>query len=710
MAFAFSLGRNTYDNQPAQRTAADFDDFIQQISNTGSIRKGEAYICASLASGPHIEPAKYSGNAHWRIRTLALPRRFLALDVDGFAFPMAFYAFQQEVSQWNALVYTTASHTPQAPRARALVELDREVDYVEGVALGEAVQRMLEAKLGAATITLDPSVYRATQPVFTPLVGSQSVRHSGPALDVDAVLSAWPAPAPSPGLGSLSLGGASTAGGVLSPMMQALIGLPETLIEIAKVKTALAQVSADCPYPFWIKILFAVKSTGWTCAESLARNWSMTAPHRYSQTAFDKVWQGANPFGGISIGTLFHYAKQAASQNSGAQSSGSSASGSTGGAGTSQPNGKLSIPTVPPPPRDYMLGKILVAGTVGVMAGAGAVAKTTAAIQFGINGALGKNLGTFEIGQFASALFLAEETQDERDRRFGALCSQLTAGGRADVEKFVYCEAGAGQDLRLTVLDNGNANETTQVERIIQVVRDHQVACGRRVGLIVIDHARLVMAGDPIASDHVTGLLRALNGIATKTGAAVLLLAHSPKSTYGKDGEADPSEVFGSGAFVDHTRAAIVLHTMREKDAKHYGLSDAERKEHVCMQVVKANYGPTGGSWWFKKEVIPQWHAVELVPVLLLPKGQANTQSALNRKIIDIVKANPGQLTGRALRDRYSGTNGHLGVSEQKVRDALRRLVMEGALVLRPPTKVEREKYRLSANIREVLDLPAVRD
>ena len=298
-------------------------------------------------------------------------------------------------------------------------------------------------------------------------------------------------------------------------MMQALIGLPETPIEIAKVQTALAQVSADCPYPFWIKILFAVKSTGWTCAELLARDWSMSAPHRYSQTAFDKVWQGANPFGGISIGTLFHYAKQVASQNGGAQSSGSSASGSMGGAGKLQPNGKLSTPTVPPPPRDYMLGKILVAGTVGVMAGAGAVAKTTTAIQFGINGALGKNLGTFEIGPFASALFLAEETQDERDRRFGALCSQLTAGERADVERFVYCEAAAGQDLRLTVLDNGNANETAQVERIIQVVRDHQVACGRRVGLIVIDHARLVMAGDPIASDQVTGLLRALNGTVT---------------------------------------------------------------------------------------------------------------------------------------------------------------------------------------------------
>lgn len=278
------------------------------------------------------------------------------------------------------------------------------------------------------------------------------------------------------------------------------------------------------------------------------------------------------------------------------------------------------------------------------------------------------------------------------------------------VERLVYCEAAAGQDLRLTMLNDGNVHETSLVERIIHTVLSHQQACGTRVGLIVIDHARLVMAGDPIASDHVTALLRALTSIAAKTGAAVLLLAHSPKSTYGKDGDADPSEVFGSGAFVDHTRAALVLHVMREKEAKYYGLSDDDRKNHVCMQVVKANYGPSGGSWWFKKEVIPDWHAIELVPAFLLPKGQAATQSVLDRKMIDVVKNSPGQLTGRALRDRYSGTNGHLGVSEQKVRDALHRLLSDGILILRPPTKAERDKHRLSANIREVLDLPALRD
>ena len=702
----FSQGRSKYDNQPAQLDAADFDDFVTQISRTGSTRKGQTYICAPLAKGAHSDPQKYVGDAHWRIRNLALPRRFLALDADGFSSPSVFSTFQQEVSQWNSVVYTTARHTEEAPRARALIELSREVDYAEGVALGDAVQRMLETKLGASNIVLDPSVYRGSQPVYTPLVGAQTFRFLADSLDVDSILSAWPLSTMSHSLVGLGLGGANYPVAGLSAMTLALIAPPENPMEIAKVQTALNQVSADCPYPLWINILFALRSTGWSCAEDVARQWSMTAPHRYNQAAFDKVWQRAKPTGGISIGTLYYYAKQQNVNPAGPTVLTTQLPVPAVNASL----GKMCIPTVPPPPRDYVLGKVLVAGTVGVMAGVGASAKTTAAIQFSINGALNKNLGACEIGHFASALFLAEESPAERDRRFGALCAQLSVSERSMVERLVYCEAAAGQDLRLTMLNDGNVHETSLVERIIHTVLSHQQACGTRVGLIVIDHARLVMAGDPIASDHVTALLRALTSIAAKTGAAVLLLAHSPKSTYGKDGDADPSEVFGSGAFVDHTRAALVLHVMREKEAKYYGLSDDDRKNHVCMQVVKANYGPSGGSWWFKKEVIPDWHAIELVPAFLLPKGQAATQSVLDRKMIDVVKNSPGQLTGRALRDRYSGTNGHLGVSEQKVRDALHRLLSDGILILRPPTKAERDKHRLSANIREVLDLPALRD
>jgi hypothetical protein len=484
--------------------------------------------------------------------------------------------------------------------------------------------------------------------------------------------------------------------------MASLLHPPETPTEIAKVQAALALVCADCSYADWIEILFALHSTGWSCSETLARGWSMSAPHRYDAAVFDSVWQHAKPLGGITIATLYHQAKQARLTVP------LVAQGATSIMASPQPTksqGKMSIPAVPPPPRTYLFGDVIVPGMVAVMAGVGGTAKTGLAIQACIHGSLGRNLGTIQTGSFASLMFLAEETMAERDRRFGALCSRLNAQDRARVEHLVRCYAEAGNDLRLTALADGNVIETSWVDQIITLALAHEEEVKAKVGLIVIDHARLVMSGDPIASDHVTALLRALNKIAVNTESAVLLLAHSPKSTISKEGEPDASEVFGSGAFVDHSRAAFVLHTMREKEAKHFGFNDSQRKDYVSLSVVKANYGKSNQQWWLRKEVVQGWQAVELVPVFLLPKGQAQIHSTLVRKIVDMVKAEAGKLTRRTLRDR-SGVKRVLGASEREVGDALQRALDQGLIVLREPTAEERKANKLSANVREVLDLP----
>lgn len=697
--FKFSQGRNKYDNQPAQCTAADFDDFVAQISHSGSSRKGEVFVCAPLTQGVHYDPVKYPGIAHWRIQQLAQPREFLALDGDYFATAAAFAAFQQQVAQWSCVFYTTASHTPTAPRARALIQLARSVDRAEGVALGEAVERMLISKLGVNNIKLDPSVYRAEQPVYTPLVGAQIHRHHGQPLDVDAVLAAYP-----PSVPATTTSVVAQHQAILSPVMAAILQPPETPTEISKVQAALALVSADCTYPEWIDILFALHSTGWNCAETLGRAWSMSAPHRYDANVFDSVWQHAKPFGGITIGTLYHRAIQASLAGASAATGATPAIPANGLAIPICSHGKMTIPTVPPPPRTYIFGDVVVPGTVAVMAGVGGTAKTGLAIQACIHGALGRKLGPIQIGTFASLMFLAEETTAERDRRFGALCSRLSAQDRASVEQLVRCYAHAGNDLRLTALADGNVIETHWVNQIIALAQAHEQEVNAKVGLIVIDHARLVMSGDPIASDHVTALLRALNKVAVGTNSAVLLLTHSPKSTIGKEDAPDASEVFGSGAFVDHSRAAFVLHTMRVKEAKVFGFNESERKEHVSLSVVKANYGPSNQQWWLRKDVVPGWQVVELVPVFLLPKGQAQTQSALVRKIVDMVKANPGKFTRRALRD-LSGVKRSLGASERDVSEAVQRALEDGSLVVRAPTQEDRKRHKLSANVRDVIDV-----
>ena len=105
---------------------------------------------------------------------------------------------------------------------------------------------------------------------------------------------------------------------------------------------------------------------------------------------------------------------------------------------------------------------------------------------------------------------------------------------------------------------------------------------------------------------------------------------------------------------------------MREKEAKHFGLSDVERKEHVSLNVVKANYGPSGTSWWFKKVPIPGWQAIKLEPVSLLPKGQMMILSQLSRKITDLKKPIRGALQNALYATSTLDSMGNLELQNQR--------------------------------------------
>ncbi|HJV26857.1 MAG TPA: AAA family ATPase [Aromatoleum sp.] len=83
-----------------------------------------------------------------------------------------------------------------------------------------------------------------------------------------------------------------------------------------RVKSAAAVLSADCDYQEWMRRVFAILSTGLSDAESIAREWSMTADDRFDDRAFDALvdsYKEERRHGGdlIGPGTLFHLAKQA---------------------------------------------------------------------------------------------------------------------------------------------------------------------------------------------------------------------------------------------------------------------------------------------------------------------------------------------------------------------------------------------------------------
>jgi len=87
--------------------------------------------------------------------------------------------------------------------------------------------------------------------------------------------------------------------------------MEETPRRIAKIKSALVCIDADCDYETWRNIVWAILSTGWTCAEDIAYEWSKSAPNCFDEDAF---WLVANSFipdhtSPITAGTIYHFAR-----------------------------------------------------------------------------------------------------------------------------------------------------------------------------------------------------------------------------------------------------------------------------------------------------------------------------------------------------------------------------------------------------------------
>ena len=186
--FNYSKGKNKFDNLPAQCSVKTFTEFTKDVLSSVSIEKGQTFVCAAVSAGLHSDQGKYPDQIeHWRQQHLAKLRKYLAFDYDGFETPEVWEELLEKFP-WKGFLYTTASHTSDAPRARAFVELSREVDHDEGIELGKAAQAFLESMITTGWIEFDDSVYRSTQPVYTPVKGFEYYVIKRPVLDVGYTL------------------------------------------------------------------------------------------------------------------------------------------------------------------------------------------------------------------------------------------------------------------------------------------------------------------------------------------------------------------------------------------------------------------------------------------------------------------------------------------------------------------------------------------
>lgn len=188
MLITASRGRNAFDSSPEPKTFDDFEQLTQFILSDLALEKGNQYITALCKVAP--EDARHKelfpkaiGKPH-RCKDCASDRSWLGLDIDGCLSAHSFNILQQVLSNYSALLYTTASHTPHAPRCRVIIELDRAVDRITFKRVTQRVQREIDEQMNGSPIKWDKACDTPEQALYLPLVTAQAWRFRGSPVEV----------------------------------------------------------------------------------------------------------------------------------------------------------------------------------------------------------------------------------------------------------------------------------------------------------------------------------------------------------------------------------------------------------------------------------------------------------------------------------------------------------------------------------------------
>ena len=367
--------------------------------------------------------------------------------------------------------------------------------------------------------------------------------------------------------------------------------------------------------------------------------------------------------------------------------------------------------TAAPAPRDYVLGKYLHAGTPHILAGFGGASKTQWSLEAACHIVLGlpyADMPTKE-GGGAAVLVLGEEESSEVDRRMGAIADtyRFTATQLAQIDARLLVFPCAGQDIALTRGGKRGAEPTGLVDKLVQTCRDHAAACGLAVRFITLDHYLQVAGGELLSPEDGAAYGREAARLATESGAAVLTLAHMPKSSQNKE-EKDQHDVAGAGSINNTGRGTITLNGMTTKEAKTFGIPAGDRSQYVKLACVKNNKGPMNDcvAWFHRTSHAYQVGVLKHVQLTKKAESAAPNDDALLNTIVAKVADQPGKYTMRAFGERFAGqwTTQDKPVGRPRLVAILGELVDAGRITLRPPTAAECDAHGLSLRtVREVM-------
>lgn len=259
---------------------------------------------------------------------------------------------------------------------------------------------------------------------------------------------------------------------------------------------------------------------------------------------------------------------------------------------------------IEPEPLDLVLPG-MVAGTVGMIAGAGSAGKSMWSVQCGMSIACGADIfglfegfGGFELRPGRVVYACAEDQRPVLHHRLYNMAQHLRGAAPAEAPGLIDAIA-----QNLDIVDLYGSGIAIEPQRPEWWTSNWWLLANFAHGarLVILD-TLIRFAGGRSENDNVemAAMMSAVEMAVKSTGSTFLLLHHVGKAS-ARDGTAgsDQTAVRGASSLTDNARWQANLQTMTVAEAAKRGIEEPEdRRRWVSWEATKTNYGPPLRSVW----------------------------------------------------------------------------------------------------------------
>lgn len=246
------------------------------------------------------------------------------------------------------------------------------------------------------------------------------------------------------------------------------------------------------------------------------------------------------------------------------------------------------------PPRPWIFGHWLLAGTVACVVAPGGIGKSTFVSALALSCATGETFLGKRVwgGPKKVWLWNLEDDLDELSRTILATC--LRHGIRSEaIDNMLFVNSGMDGSPLCT------ATEDREGIKLLKPVYDALTVEIQRLGIEVL-------IVDPFVSSHsveensnskIDKIVKAWGRVAKAASCVVILVHHTSKAG---SGEVNANSARGASALTSAARSVLTLNRLTAQDAEKYGIPEDQRRRYFAVLDDKHNRAPAENDAWFE--------------------------------------------------------------------------------------------------------------